>query len=367
MSDTFQRLLLLGGTPRSRGGVEVFSERAVKALRDSGITVQHLPTQSAYLRLLTLPLFLAALMRAGMAARRERQVWLQYGNLADLIYLGLALLPGVRVVVTPHLGSNWRSQSNSTLRWLARIALSKANTLALISPIQEEELDLPVNVPRALIRTFLPEALAEITPAQPLSMSEGPLTLIHAGRLSEGKGTLLVLDIARLLVACEVDFRLELVGSGDAVAATAIEVALADPALSSRIGVTGHLDEDALLAKLATADILLHLSKVDSFPLIVLEALGCGAYPICWPLPGANLMVNTYTGSVVEGRDPVSEAVKIIIGFDRGTQRVDSKRAGVAVRSHFSKQNAASDIASVAIPGTLMFGQKICRNLGDAA
>lgn len=349
-ADAPGQLLLLGGTPRARGGVEVFSERAVAALRESGIVVRHLPTQSAFLGARTLPSFLSALVRAGKAALRDRQVWLQYGNVADLFYLPLGLLPGVHLVVTPHLGTNWRSQSSSILRLLARAALSQADALALISPTQEQELDLPSGPRRFLIPTFLPGALADIVASQPAAGSDAPLKLVHAGRLSQGKGTLLVLEITRQLIARGVDLRLELIGSPDPVAAAAIEAARADATICDHINFVGHVDEAALLRRLADADILLHLSEVDSFPLIVLEAIGCGAYPICLSLPGASMMIERYTGSVIQAHNPVRDAVEIIASFDRAEQRARSDEAAAAVRSDYSGPTAASAIAAIALP-----------------
>ena len=53
-------VLIVGGTPAHRGGVEAFCERAIEALGCvPGWQVDHLPSQSAYLRPAGLPAYRA--------------------------------------------------------------------------------------------------------------------------------------------------------------------------------------------------------------------------------------------------------------------------------------------------------------------
>lgn len=92
-------------------------------------------------------------------------------------------------MVTPHPGSNWRSQSNPVPRSLSATLLRLADRLALISPTQELEIRLPRRVPRSHIHNFLPEdALNEHLPAPEEQSRE--LHLIHAARLSEGTASI---------------------------------------------------------------------------------------------------------------------------------------------------------------------------------
>ena len=61
------------------------------------------------------------------------------------------------------------------------------------------------------------------------------------------------------------------------------------------------------MAVLTSSDVLVHLSDIDSFPLIVLEAIGCGAFPVCKDLPGARLICKSYCGHIVA--EPAAMAV----------------------------------------------------------
>ncbi len=54
---------------------------------------------------------------------------------------------GHETVVTPHLGLNWKSQRNSTLRTISRLILSRADRIALLSQTQESEISLPSRRP----------------------------------------------------------------------------------------------------------------------------------------------------------------------------------------------------------------------------
>ena len=130
------KVLIVGGTPAQRGGVEAFCERAAEALGQvPGWGISVLPAGSAYLRPARLPSYLGglvALARQGLTRTRPDCVWLQYVNLPDLGYLVVARLVGLPTLVTPHLGSNWRSQSVPWLRRLSRALLGLARRIALI-------------------------------------------------------------------------------------------------------------------------------------------------------------------------------------------------------------------------------------------
>lgn len=340
-------VLLLGGTPHVRGGVEIFSERATLALRQYGLDVVHLPTNTAFLRPNRFPALISSYLASCRAVLRAKNVWLQYGNFFDLFYLALGLLPGVRIIVTPHLGSNWRSQQRDLLRAIAKLLLARADAIALLSGTQQEELDLPETVGKAHVRTFLPSALFQLKSVKQEPAGDEPLKLIHAGRLSSGKGTIKILDIARKLQTANVPFALSLVGTPDPQARSAIDAALSNTSLAAHLHFIGQVDERTLLKRLSEADILLHLSEVDSFPLIVLEALGCGAYPICLSLAGARNMTETYAGTVLSSDDPVGECAALLAGIDRNNLRAKTAKAAASLRSDYSWISASAAIAHV--------------------
>lgn len=361
------RVLIVGGTPAQRGGVEAFCERAAEALGQvPGWGISVLPAGSAYLRPARLPSYLgglAALARQGLTGTRPDCVWLQYVNLPDLGYLVVARLVGLPTLVTPHLGSNWRSQSVPWLRRLSRALLGLARRIALLSGTQVTEVEFPTAVPRSMIRTFLPRPLLQ-APLRRIAGNAGDgedggdgadgadggdggdaaveggdpipaLRLLHSARLSEGKGSFLFIEVCLRLAEAGVAFEARITGSADDETAQRLRDAIARSGLGERLRWEGRADLDEQIAQLEAADVLVHLSVVDSYPLIVLEALAFGVRPICIDLAGARDMVRTYVGDVVPQAGAVEGAVEIIRGLDRHRLRRDAAAVAEQVRRDY--------------------------------
>ncbi len=307
---------MLGGSSAHTGGVEAFCDRASAALaRDGHWQVTRIMTSSAYLSLGTLALYLRGIA-ALIGQRRDRPdcIWLHYVNLPDLAYLIVARLLGMRVMVTPHLGSNWKSQSSPVLRRLSGWALRHASRFALLSATQEGELNLPASVPRSRIITFLPAEMLAARP-DPLAKDPAQLRLIHASRLSEGKGSFLVVDVCAALRDAGLVFSAEIVGPADAVTNAALHDRIARHQLADHVTVPGPKSMPQMVVALQRSDVLIHLSRIDSYPLIVLEAMACGVVPVCLDLAGARSMVATYDGHVVGPERPVEDTAEWIAGL----------------------------------------------------
>ena len=332
---TLMDILIVGGTPSSRGGVELFCERARNALTEiGGHRVEWVHSNTAYLKLAALGRVLAGVRQLW---RRRRQgwrfVWLQYVNLPDLALLGVCRLLGFQILVTPHLGSNWASQSKPLLRAGSLRLLGLAHGIALISDTQARELALPNAVPRFQVRTFLPRRFpAHREPARP---SQGSLALVHAGRLSEGKGTFLFLEVCADLKQRGRPFQARLIGSCDAATRGRIDAAIRDNDLSSCVEVIGSLPEARLLDALCSADALVHLSEIDSFPLIVLEAIGCGVFPICKDLAGARSMVAQYCGHIVGNARAAEMAADFLAAATPGMLRDKASPAAERIAADY--------------------------------
>ena len=362
-------VLIIGGTPAHRGGVEAFCERAVEALgRVSGWTVEHQPSESAYLRPRGLPGYfggLASLVRARLRRSPPDCVWLQYVNLPDLGYLVVARVLGLPVLVTPHLGSNWRSQSVPALRRLSRWLLGFAQRIALLSGTQVEEVDFPGHVPRSMIRTFLPRALldapmrrrsvpasaptrrdlllveagpgmqADAVATTECDEAAAPLRLLHSARLSADKGSFLFVEVCRRLAEAGVLFEARMTGATDADTAARLRAAIDEAGLGGRLRWDGRADLDEQIVRLAEADVLVHLSVVDSYPLIVLEALAFGVFPVCVDLAGARDMVGAHIGATVPIDEAVSRTVEIIEGLDLPALRAAAPGVAARVRADY--------------------------------
>ncbi|PCG14730.1 MULTISPECIES: glycosyltransferase [Sphingomonas] len=354
------RLLVVGGSSDHPGGVEAFCDRGTAALaaHTDRWTVDRIAADSAYLSRATLRRYLRQLGRLVSHCRRGRPdlVWVQYVNLPDLGFVLLARAMGRRVMVTPHLGSNWRSQSHPLLRRLSQWALARAQRLALISRTQELEIALPPALPRSLIRNFLPQSVLSSVPAAGDTMPDR-LQLIHSSRLSEGKGTFLVVETCALLRDRGVPFDARITGGADAETMARLHALIAERGLEDQVKVLGRIPEDELLDLLGRSDVLIHLSKIDSYPLIVLEAMACSTVPLVMELAGARDMVETYRGHVVSAATPVAEAAAWLQSLDVPTLRRERPAVAAPVRADYAWSRAAGaleaalDATVASLPG----------------
>lgn len=331
------KVLILGGSPARPGGVEAFCSRAYDAVNlEARLNVDWLPTNTAYLRPATASRALQSLLTFW---RRHNEgwtvVWLQYVNLADLAFLLVARAMGMKVVVTPHLGANWKSTRIALLRALSRALLGLSSKFAYLSETQLQELALPVGVPRCRIHTFLPRSIGTRRLVVESRVGRQGLRLIHAGRLSHEKGSFLFLEVCAGLKQRNVPFAAELIGGCDDETRTALSERIAECRLEADVKLFPAMEEEALMKRLATADVLVHLSVLDSFPLIVLEALAAGTYPICIDLPGARKMTQDYCGRVVSPNGAVQAAIDILCQGDLEVARGEADTARNKVLSDY--------------------------------
>ncbi len=334
-------LLIIGGSFDHLGGVEAFCDRGKRALEDTGsYNIRTIPANTAFLTLRRIPFVLKGLL--SLAKQRHLRTdcaWLQYVNMPDLAYLLFAKILGFRVIVTPHLGSNWRSQTNPALRTISAWILGLADRIALISSTQEHEIRLPKNVPWSYIRTFLPYSIwSSELPAMPESNDEG-LRLIHACRLSEGKGTFLFLEVCRSLQELGVPFKAKIVGGADKQTFSRLVHLIEEYGLQERVAVLGRVVGEEFFQLLRDSDVLVHLSKIDSYPLIVLECIAYSTFPICIDLAGARDMVTTYTGLLVTEAGAVSETADFLKTEAVANIRAASRRAAIHVRDDYKWDN----------------------------
>lgn len=341
-SERAMHLLVIGGSPDHLGGVEAFCERSGIALgRLGGYKITYFASGNAFMNFSRLPKLLAGLRH--LWSYRQKQVdcvWVQYASLPDLIYAAIAKLAGFHVVVTPHLGSNWRSQESRLLRLISKTLLRFADRIALISPTQELEIALPRSVPRSPIRNFLPSGILE-SPAVDTSTRPRELQLVHSGRLSEGKGTFLFVEVCALLKKAGTPFFARITGAADEQTMEQLHGAIAHHALEDQIAVMGRVTEEQLFELLRGSDVLVHLSRIDSYPLIVLESLANSVFPVCMELAGARDMTETYDGAIVTVADAAHETAELLTTHPVSDLRRRAANVSKAVRTDYSWDNCA--------------------------
>ncbi len=175
---------------------------------------------------------------------------------------------------------------------------------------------------------------------QKRSEAEEPaLQLVHAGRLSEGKGTFLLIDVCRRLGELGVSYSAKIAGGADDATMSSLKQAIEAAGVQEHLHVLGRVSDDELLALLGKSDVLVHLSQIDSYPLIVLESVAFAVYPICLNLAGARDMVASYTGDVVAAERPAEDTAVLLSRRKRSDMRDDAIRSAKKLRDDYSWAN----------------------------
>lgn len=342
-----RRMVVLGGSRAHWGGLESFCTRATEAVNAAGTTWSATweTTDTAYLTSRQVP---QAARRLAVLPRLAREkvdlVWLQWSAMSDLAYIWQARTLGLPVMVTPHLGSNARLQRVPALSHACAALLTGADRLALLFNGQQAEIALPRRVPRSLLRTFLPPASL----AAPLPERHGTtLRLVHAGRLSEGKGTFRTVALCAALRARGIDVSARIIGRADPQTAAALRAAIDAAALSDAVELIEWVDEHDLIRFLGEADVLAHLSTLDSFPLIVLEAMAMGAVAVVGEMAGARAMVGSH-GGYVANDSSAEDAAAWISAQSREALRAQGRAAALSVRAAYDWRSCAEQVVAAA-------------------
>ena len=150
----------------------------------------------------------------------------------------------------------------------------------------------------------LPEELPEVDLCRPI--------LLFAGRLSEEKGVLEVVEAWKLIRARVPGVQLVFAGRGPA------EVTLRG--LEPEAHFTGWVDRATLASWYRASTLLLFPSRFDTFGCAVLEALSCGLPVACYPVKGpADLIQDEVNGLVCA--DPRGMAERVVAYLGAGPER----------------------------------------------
>ncbi|GGY96509.1 glycosyltransferase [Novosphingobium colocasiae] len=328
------RLCIIGGSPSHPGGLEAYCERALQAFRCHApkAEVALFPTEAAYVN----DRGLARMIRCAKALVARRGdfdlAWVHVSCLAEALFVPLARALGWTVLVTPHFGATSRLETRGWVRRLRLAIMGRAHGLGLLFAGQDGEISLPSDLPRHVIGTFLP-AQAFATPPAPAT--DAPLRLIHAARFSAAKGSLLMLDLCAKLKRAGIPFAARLIGRGDTEVVEEIARKIAEAKMADQVILIDWLDADGIAQALREADVLVHLSAIDSFPLIVLEALAADTLPIVRPMAGSLSMVRTCGGHATGDDQPAADAYAWLAGKDLHQLRREGREAGERARAAY--------------------------------
>ena len=331
------RIVLVGGSSHHRGGLETFCERATAALSAAGAAVVPIAAETAYLDRRRLGAVAGAIRRLARARGAGTIAWVQVSNLADHAFILAARALGMRVIATPHYGARSRLVTHGAAGRIARAMMARADAVGLLFADQPAEIALPAGPRRFVLGTFL----SDHNLADPPRRRDGPLHLVHAGRLSEAKGSLRMVALCAALNRRGVPFSATIAGSGDAATMAQIHAEIAAAGIGERVHLVGWLGDAAMSAALDRADVLVHLSAIDSYPLIVLEAMARGAVPIVIDMAGAAAMTRDHGGLALPAEAAADQAADWLAAQPVAVIRDRGAAIGASVRAAFAWERIA--------------------------
>lgn len=115
-------------------------------------------------------------------------------------------------------------------------------------------------------------------------LRESPVKLLCVGRLSSAKAQILIVQACAQLRDEGLDFALTMVGDGPD--RSRIEQAIASSKLERHVHLTGSLNQQAVRAHFAGADIFVLASLAEGIPVVLMEAMSSGVPCVSTPVNG---------------------------------------------------------------------------------
>ena len=113
---------------------------------------------------------------------------------------------------------------------------------------------------------------------------KSPVELLCVGRLSSAKAQILIVQACALLRDEGLDFALTMVGDGPD--RSRIEQAVARLKLERHVHLTGSLNQEAVRAQFARADVFVLASLAEGIPVVLMEAMSSGVPCVSTPVNG---------------------------------------------------------------------------------
>ncbi len=151
--------------------------------------------------------------------------------------------------------------------------------------------------------------------------SENKLQLLFVGALVYGKNPLMAAEVARILKAQNLNFKLTFCGEGDQM--EPLRQFAKENNFAEEVELCGNLPSEALKEKYKTSHFLIFLSDSEGWPKVVAESMYFGCLPITTPVSCVPYMLGNGERGDLVGKDP-NEVVKRInyylenpLDFDR--------------------------------------------------
>lgn len=296
-------ILLVGGNDNVTGGLERFCSRLVTAWsRHFDLPIKHIHVNTSFKGRTSCFNYLFNLLHSlravhGMLASCDlnTKIFYQLGNGVDIfIIFLLRRIYRKDVVCQIHTSTQWKHFKNQFFRRIFVSTLKKCQSIFVLSKHQQMLLDT-YELNSVVLPTLLPEWINH-----PLLVSQDreESVLLFAGRIAPEKG---LEDLLKVMSDLE-GFSLKIAGTGESGYLKHLQKYVHDLNLDSRVQWLGELDESELMQEMQEVRVLVSPSRVDTFPLTLLEAIANNMCVVAYDIPGVDEIVNRYGGVLVNTR-----------------------------------------------------------------
>lgn len=213
---------------------------------------------------------------------------------------------GIPFVVTEHSSVFMRRRlSKSDIRTVDRIVRSSAAVLtvspalggAMVSALPDTRI-VWESVPNVLPPLFEAAELAERR-----TTDGGSFLFFHAASLDQNKDQENLLRAFRLLSDHNLDVRLRIAGDGPL--RSVLQSLARDLQIDDRVAFLGRIDHQDMLCEMSNCDAFVLCSRVETFGVVLIEALSRGKPVVATACGGAESIVSPGDGYIVPAQNPL--------------------------------------------------------------
>jgi len=182
------------------------------------------------------------------------------------------------------------------------------------------------------------------------SKGEAVLKLLFFSNLRKSKGVDVYLNICRLLSEAGVVFKAYVAGpfTPDFTRDDFVDFMRNNPMLSNCVSYLGALDQDRKKEVLTNADILIHPTRNDAFPLVILEALSAECVVLASPEGGIpDILKGMDFGAVIDVDDMASWVEAVLQYSDFSLLKAAQKKARLYYENGFTFDHYESGFLSI--------------------
>jgi len=186
-------------------------------------------------------------------------------------------------------------------------------------------------------------------------VAAGDERLVTVARLQRYKGVYDAVEVAGRLAATRTGATFLVVGPDEPFepgARDALRSRIAALGLTGRVAVTGPLTDDDLAATVRDATLLVHAAHVETFGLVVVEALALGTPVVGYAAPGPAGILADGGGAVVPVGDVASLAAAVDHALDDGELRARWEHECTTVAARYGLERMADGYTAL-LPASL--------------